>query len=45
MEAYWDRAREVIEEYLGTIPSRIDAMVARSLQTLPRLWERFPADR
>ena len=45
LEAHWDRAREVIQEYLGTVPSRIEAMVARSLKMLPLLWERFPADR
>ena len=44
LEAHWDRAIEVIEEYLGSIPSRIDAMVARSLQIVPCLWERFPVD-
>ena len=45
LEAHWERATEVIQEYLGGIHSRIEAMVTRSLQTMPRLWERFPVDR
>jgi hypothetical protein len=36
-EIYWDEALELIQNRFGGVESRIQAMVERSLETMPRL--------
>lgn len=42
---YWEDAEALIDDFFGGVRPRVQAMVQRSLQTLPRLWERFPVVR
>ena len=44
LQTYWEDALKFIHKYLGGIHSRVLAMVQRSLQTMPRLWERNATD-
>ena len=39
LQKYWEDAAKFIHKYYGGIHAYIQAMVQRSLQTVPRLWE------
>ena len=45
LQTYWKDAVDFIHKYHGGIHSHIQAMVQRSLRTMPRLWKRFPVHR
>ena len=45
IESYWDDAVELVERSHGGVEQQIRAMVTRSLQTIPRLFERSVSDR
>ena len=37
-EIYWEDAVQLIQATFGGIQARVQAMVQRSLETMPRLW-------
>lgn len=37
-EAYWEDAVALVQDFFGGVQHRVQAMVGRSLETVPRLW-------